>query len=189
MGTLDRPGVPGTRLQTADVERLYREAGPKLHQFIRRQVPEPAVAADLLQDVFVRLIRAGAERRSDGEMRSYLYRTATSLIAEHYRVRKLRRTVPFVPEDDQREPQMQVHDEADAVDRGKLDSRTGHGFAQLGIKDRTLLWLAYVEEMSHADIGATVGVRTASVKVMLSRARTRLAAALKAMGTSPVEKS
>ena len=112
----------------------------------------------------------------------YVDRAGAGVIAEHYRVRKLRRTVPFVPEDDQREPQMQVHDEADAVDRGKLDSRTGHGFAQLGIKDRTLLWLAYVEEMSHADIGATVGVRTASVKVMLSRARTRLAAALKAMG-------
>src|SRR5690606_22325174 len=137
----------------------------------------------------VRLIRAGAEQRSDGEMRSYLYRTATSVIAEHYRVRKLRHTVPFVPEDDQREPQMQVDDEADAVDRRELKWQTAHGFAQLGIKDRTLLWLAYVEEMSHAEIGATVGVRTASVKVMLSRARTRLSVALKAMGLAPEERS
>lgn len=188
MGDLDQPGIPGARLQTADVERLYREVGPKLHQFIRRQVPEPAIAADLLQDVFVRLIRAAVEQRSDGEMRSYLYRTATSVIAEHYRVRKLRHTVPFVP-DDQHEPQMQVHDDADAVDRREQKSRTGQGFAQLGIRDRTLLWLAYVEEMSHADIAATVGVGTASVKVMLSRARSRLAAALTAMGLSPEERS
>jgi len=189
VGILEQPGAPGTRLQTADVERLYREAGPKLHQFIRRQVSEPAVAADLLQDVFVRLIRVGAEQRSDGEMRSYLYRTATSVIAEHYRVSKLRQAVPFVPEDSQREPQTQVHEEVDAVDRRELKSRIERGFAQLGIKDRTLLWLAYVEEMSHADIGATVGVGTASVKVMLSRARTRLAVVLTAMGLSPEERS
>lgn len=179
------PGARGARLQNADVERLYRQIGPRLHQFIRRQVPEPAIAADLLQDVFVRLIRADVERRSDGEMRSYLYRTATSVIAEYYRVAKLRRTVPFVPEDEEHESQMQVRDAGGSGH--ELKSQIDRGFGRLAVRDRTLLWLAYVEEMSHADIGAAVGVGAASVKVMLSRARTRLAEALAAMGLSPEE--
>jgi RNA polymerase sigma-70 factor, ECF subfamily len=174
-----------TRLQTADIERLYRVIGPKLHQFIRRQVPEPAMAADLLQDVFVRLIRAEVDIRSDGEMRSYLYRTATSVIAEYYRVAKLRRMVPFVPEQIESEPAMQVHD--DTGDARQLKMQIDRGFSQLAVRDRTLLWLAYVEEMNHVEIGAAVGLGTASVKVMLFRARQRLAAALREMGLSPEE--
>ncbi len=144
-------------LQAADIERLYRELGPKLHQFIRRQVAEPAVAADLLQDVFVRLIRARIDMRSEGEMRSYLYRTATSVIADHYRVAQLRRTVPFIAERFESEPAIQVQD--DNPDR-RLKSQIERGFHRLDVRDRTLLWLAYVEEMNHADIGSAVGVGT-----------------------------
>ena len=39
---------------------------------------------------------------------------------------------------------------------------------------RVLLWLAYVEGHSHAEIAAAVGVRRNSVKMLLSRARARL---------------
>lgn len=179
------PGTAGARLHTADIERLYREMGPKLHQFIRRQIPVPAIAADLLQDVFVRLIRADVEPGSDGEMRSYLYRTATSVIAEHYRVAKLRHMVPYVPGESESEPALQVRD--DDGEGRELAAQIDRGFARLSVRDRTLLWLAYVEEMNHADIGATVGIGAASVKVMLSRARGRLADALAAMGVTPEE--
>jgi RNA polymerase sigma-70 factor (ECF subfamily) len=177
MGAVDRTGAPAAPLQVEHVERLYRQLGPKLHQFIRRQVPEPAIAADLLQDVFVRLPRAGVQLRSDGEMRSYLYRTANSVVAEHYRVRSLRRTVPFVAEDgdeDARDhpPGLQVQDE-DTAGAGQRRARVERGFSRLGVRDRTLLWLAYVEEMAHAEIAAVVGVNAASVKVLLSRARAR----------------
>lgn len=182
-----QPDARGARLQATDVERLYREMGPRLHQFIRRQVTEPAIAADLLQDVFVRVMRANVEQRSDGEMRSYLYRTATSLIAEFYRTARVRRMVPFVAELEEHEPQLQARD--DAGNAQELRSQLDRGFAQLAAKDRTLLWLAYVEEMNHADIAATAGVGTASVKVMLSRARSRLATALAAMGISQEELS
>lgn len=42
-------------------------------------------------------------------------------------------------------------------------------------KERRLIWLAHVEELDHASIAATLGARVASVRVMLHRARRRLA--------------
>jgi RNA polymerase sigma-70 factor (ECF subfamily) len=172
-------------LQAGEVERLYRQHGPKLLQFIRRQVGEAAVAADLLQDVFVRLLRAGAQLRGDGGMRAYLYRTANSVIAEHYRVRGLRRTVPLGTEDEEDSsdgPPGNLQAQEDAAGRSETRSRVERSFGRLGVRDRTLLWLAYVEEMSHEEIGNVVGVGTASVKVLLSRSRARLSAALSAEG-------
>jgi RNA polymerase sigma-70 factor, ECF subfamily len=181
----DDQGTEGSRPRTADIERLYRELGPKLHQFIRRQVPQSSVAADLLQDVFVRLIRAPFVVKSDAEMRGYLYRTATSVIAEHYRVARLRRTAAVIPDEPEAEAARDRHDASH--DARLMKSQVERGFGRLPVCDRTLLWLAYVEEMSHAEIGAAVGLGTASVKVMLFRARQRLAAALRAIGVSPEE--
>ena len=47
-------------------------------------------------------------------------------------------------------------------------------FAQLTKRERALLWLAYVEGNSHAEIAVTLGLRRQSVKVLLFRAKRRL---------------
>ena len=58
----------------------------------------------------------------------------------------------------------------------------GKVFRTLKPRDATLLWLAYVEGDTHADIAASLRLGRASVKVMLSRARGRLRDLLKARG-------
>jgi len=47
-------------------------------------------------------------------------------------------------------------------------------FEQLSSKERSLLWLAYVEEYNHRDIAKIVGIKENTVKVMLFRAKRRL---------------
>ena len=49
---------------------------------------------------------------------------------------------------------------------------------QLKPRERSLLWLAYVQGCSYAEIAEVVGVRPSSLKSMLFRARRRLAAML-----------
>jgi RNA polymerase sigma-70 factor (ECF subfamily) len=41
-----------------------------------------------------------------------------------------------------------------------------------------MLWLAYAQGSSHREIGEAMGLKTASIKPLLSRARTRLATVL-----------
>jgi DNA-directed RNA polymerase specialized sigma24 family protein len=54
------------------------------------------------------------------------------------------------------------------------DEGVARRFAQLGRRDRSLLWLAYVEEESHGEIAASLGLRRGSIKVLLFRAKRRL---------------
>jgi RNA polymerase sigma-70 factor (ECF subfamily) len=54
----------------------------------------------------------------------------------------------------------------------------GRALDALKPRDRDLLWLAYAMGLSHAEMASTLGVKTASVKLLLSRARTRLASLL-----------
>ena len=56
------------------------------------------------------------------------------------------------------------------------------GCGENGPRDRSLLWLAYVEGCSHREIAEVMGIKPASVKVLLSRARERLAPMLQRGG-------
>lgn len=49
---------------------------------------------------------------------------------------------------------------------------------QLSHRDQQLLWLAYVEGFSHREIGTLIDVNEKSVRVLLLRARERMAKVL-----------
>jgi RNA polymerase sigma-70 factor (ECF subfamily) len=53
---------------------------------------------------------------------------------------------------------------------------------QLKPRERSLLWLAYAQGCSHEEIAASIGVKRASLKTMLHRARRRLAQVMKNTG-------
>jgi RNA polymerase sigma-70 factor (ECF subfamily) len=55
-------------------------------------------------------------------------------------------------------------------------------FGRLPPKQRTLLWLAYVEGYGHRDISRIMKVREGSVRVLLFRARSRFADVLRRAG-------
>ena len=46
-------------------------------------------------------------------------------------------------------------------------------------RERDLLWLAYAQGSSHDEIAAALGLKTSSIKMLLFRARQRLAALLR----------
>ena len=54
--------------------------------------------------------------------------------------------------------------------------------ARLRPRDRALLWLAYAQGSTHQEIGEVLGLRTASIKPLLFRARHRLTAVLRGVG-------
>jgi len=153
-------------LSRADFEDLYNRLGGQLHAYLRRQVGDPDTASDLLQDVFVRLLRSPVQARSGREIKGYLYRTAASVIADHFRR-------------EGRAKRWSVLTGRPKTARTAPATGVERVFRELPLRDRTLLWLAYVEEMTHEEIAEVIGVKRASVKVLLSRARGRLSAKLK----------
>jgi RNA polymerase sigma-70 factor (ECF subfamily) len=50
--------------------------------------------------------------------------------------------------------------------------------ARLTLRERTLLWLAYANGSSHEEIARSLGLKASSIKMLLFRARRRMAAFL-----------
>jgi len=120
-------------------------------------------ADDIVQDAFCRLLRADVEGLNDEELRRYVFRIAGNLMTDRWR--RAEREASWLNRL-RGEPQI---DPGDAP-----DDTVSQEFNELNPRDRALLWLAYVEEHNHQEIASALGIARGSVKVLLSRARSKL---------------
>jgi RNA polymerase sigma-70 factor (ECF subfamily) len=168
---------------TEDEFRLFydRNARP-LWAYLSRLAGDRHAADDLLQESFYRFLRANVTLESDAHRKHYLYRIATNLAHDRHRSR---RGIVDVPMPAEHEPGALADAHNLAAD---TERRTdlGRAMARLKPRERQLLWLAYAQGSSHQEIAESLGLRKASIKMLLFRARRRLAALLMpaAKGTS-----
>ncbi len=165
--------APKRPMNEAQFDAFYRSTAGSLWAYIYRLTGDAATADDLLQKTYFRLLRANPDVESDEHLRRYLYRAATNLVFDHFRESKQFESEESMPP---------VGPESTSRD---LRHDMQRMFGELKPQERALLWLAHVEEASHGEIGEALGVKTGSVKVMLFRARKRLAAVLNKYGFGP----
>jgi RNA polymerase sigma-70 factor (ECF subfamily) len=160
-----------SRLDERAFAACYERHGRALWSYVYRVTGRAADADDIAQDAFCRLLQASVGDLTDEDLRRYVFRIASNLMADRWR-------------------RAQV--EASWLDRlrgissahtpPEYDDSVSREFAALKPQDRALLWLAYVEGESHQDIADALGLARGSIKVMLSRARGRLRDLLTAKG-------
>ena len=153
---------------------LYQRTARPLRGYLRRAGGDPTVADDLLQETYLRFLRSGFVGEDADHQRRYLFRIAANLLVDHFRRGRSegdQLTELAVPAREQRGVEIR--------------SDVGRALGGLSGRDRQMLWLAYVEGSSHDEIAAALGLKTASLKSMLSRARSRLAERLRAIGFRP----
>jgi RNA polymerase sigma-70 factor, ECF subfamily len=148
---------------------FYERMARPLWAYLARVSGDPALADDLVQESFVRML--GATTPMDGEVHAkrYLFRIATNLLKDYWR-RPKASSIEDLPE----------ATFAAACGEGMdaqmmLEPR----LLQLRPRERQLLWLAHAEGYSHKEIAEIMGLRSPSIRLMLFRARHRLAELLK----------
>lgn len=146
---------------------LYQEMYPRLWSYVHRMVPNRAQCEDHVQESFFRFLRAAPSKLSDAECRSYLYKVATNLMRDAWRGKQSEEK--WLTEQGEDEPMS----DTETVIAAGIDIH--RAMALLSPGQQSLVWLAYVEGYEHKEIAEIVGVKPASVRVLLMRARKRLA--------------
>jgi len=155
-----------------DAFRLFydRTASPLL-SYLCRMTGSRQVADDLLQESYYRLLRATQRFDDDGHRKNYLFRIATNLVYDWRRTAAARPLDGAAPITDGNAGAQPPHAEQRVEVRSAMHL--------LKPRDRALLWLAYAEGSSHGEIADVLGVRRESIKVLLFRAKARLAGLLR----------
>ena len=103
--------------------------------------------------------------------KAYLYTAATNILRDRWRKQKREQQWWLLSHASE-----QVHHNLSLpVDMARI-------FDGLSAQERAVLWLAHVEELSHREIGAVLGVKEKSVKVLVFRAREKAKSLLQKAG-------
>ncbi len=160
---------------------FYHRTARQVWAYLARVSGSPTLADDLAQESYVRFLSAAAPWR-DGEIacRRYLFRIATNLLRDHWR-RPQTKHLDDVPE---AELPSFIGNDSDRIDSQAL---LGPALAQLKPRERQLLWLAYAEGYNHKEIAAITGLAAPGIRLLLFRARHKLARLLRQRNLKPVQ--
>lgn len=143
---------------------FYERTARPLWAYLSRMTRDEALTDDLLQESYYRMVRAGASYESEAHRRNALFHIATNLLRDHGR----RWGKVF---------HVELEDAALPKQEGSVEHRMdlGRALGALEPRQREMIWLAYAQGASHAEIAEICGVRETSVRVMLLRARRKMA--------------
>jgi RNA polymerase sigma-70 factor (ECF subfamily) len=163
---VDREADVALAMDEDTFRAFYDRTSGALWGYLSRISGDRQVADDLLQESYYRLLKSDVAFESEHHRRNYLYRIATNLVRD-----TRRGTRPIF--DSGVEMAEIAAPEGHASPEQRTDVRCALG--QLKPRERALLWLAYAQGSSHSEIAGILGVKTASIKLLLFRARRKLA--------------
>lgn len=158
-------------------ETLYARHRSRLYSFLLRQLRDAALADELFQDVWQRVIAARAGWQPDAAFTTWLFRIAHNRLNDHWRAARHRPPAPGDADErvarmsDTRTPESQL---SEFEQRRRLQL----AMEQLPDEQREVLQLRLEQELSLEEIAQITGVGRETVKSRLRYAMDKLRAGL-----------
>jgi RNA polymerase sigma factor (sigma-70 family) len=145
------------------IERLFGEHRTKLQSFFRRRIRTAADAPDLVQEVYLRMLRI-SDKEAIRNPLFYLYTVANNLVKEHAALEHRRACgidIDEAPRHEALETSPAFDSQVDATQRAE---RLKVVLAQLRPKCRAALVLRFTHGMSYRAIALHLGVSSQMAK-------------------------
>ena len=158
-------------------ETLYARHRSRLYSFLLRQLRDAALADEMFQDVWQRVIAARAGWQPDAAFTTWLFRIAHNRLNDHWRAARHRPPAPGDADErvarmsDARTPESQL---SEFEERRRLQL----AMEQLPDEQREVLQLRLEQELSLEEIAQITGVGRETVKSRLRYAMDKLRAGL-----------
>lgn len=147
-----------------ELDRLYREEGPVVWAYLRRQIADRGMAEEVFQDAFLAVARDAAALATARSPRAWLFGIARNLVREQRRRAARERVMPLT-------------DEAPAATLPEEDPRLEtmrQAIGRLPEAQREVLEMRLADGLSYADIAATLSIPVGTVRSRLHHAAAEL---------------
>jgi RNA polymerase sigma-70 factor (ECF subfamily) len=163
----DAPRAAESPMDSDAFAGFYERSARPLWAYLARVSGDSSLADDLMQESFVRFLCASQPEEGEVAGRRYLFRIATNLLRDHWRHPR-QASIEEIPEEFF----------AVTTSSGEADI-LGPALARMSPRERQLLWLAHAEGYTHREIAAITGLAAASIRLLLFRARRKIASLLR----------
>jgi RNA polymerase sigma factor (sigma-70 family) len=182
-GRCNLPAVPGLSLSESHVTdellmravragdcvqlgALFERYHTALFDFLCRTTGDRTAAEDLVQDVFVRILKNRHTYRDDSCFETWLYRIARNARSDFFR----RRTAVRMVDIDYAEPSADDPDPTEGLQMSADTARLKRALMRIPADKRELLVLARYRNMRYEQIAAVLEIEVGAVKVRVHRA-------------------
>lgn len=165
------------RVRDGELEQLaalFERHQRRLYAFFLRLVGDRGAAEDLVQEVFVRMLKYRHTYRSEAEFTPWMFGVARNAAVDHYRGRP---HLEIQEHPDAPEPAAPLVHPVERLERREQSARLQAALGRLPQEKRELLLLARFGEMKYEAIGELLGITVGAVKVRVHRALKELRAA------------
>jgi len=184
--------------QKGDVDAFAELAArheKRLWNFLRRFVRDKATAEDLLQEVFLRVVRSAAEWQPSAKVSTWLFTIARNLCTDQARRAELRQAESLEQSADpgagdsglrriDRVAAQSGNAETEVMGR-EIASLVDRAVGELPVEQREVFLMREVMDMSFAEIAAQVGASEPTVKSRMRYALQRLRSLLGDLHEAP----
>ncbi|MDD2758861.1 MAG: RNA polymerase sigma factor [Methylomonas sp.] len=152
-----------------DIYRIFLNSRPQIQRFLHQRIRCADTAADLIQDIYLKLMLLKPPPSSEIEVRAWLFTVASNLSIDHIRTQKRRTELLDQYLGDETDIDHSEAPEQIAEDRDQLQ-QVQSALAELPDQCAEILYLSRVEGLSHAEIARQLKISTSWVEKQLARA-------------------
>jgi RNA polymerase sigma-70 factor (ECF subfamily) len=149
-----------------EFEQLFREHSHLLYRTAYSLLDNSADAEDVLQTIFVRLLRSGLPSGFEKNPKGYLYRAAVNASLDMIRGRKRHEHTDDIPN----VQTLSEHNHS----KEERHRHLAQALSELDAEAAEILVLKYVHSYKDADIAKVVGASRGAIAMRLLRSRSRL---------------
>jgi RNA polymerase sigma factor (sigma-70 family) len=167
------PGTFVPLLSRSDLERLVRDHGRRLRNFIRRRVGNSADVEDLVQDTCLEALRCLDRYQGHSRPETWLFGIALNLVRSHYKRANQQPAFEDELQADDAPPDM-AEDPLQILERLQEIDRLLNAFQRLPESSASVLLLVFDEWLTYEEAAFRLQIPVGTVRSRISRARAML---------------
>jgi RNA polymerase sigma-70 factor, ECF subfamily len=164
-------GAPAVSAPSGEIEQVFQAHHGRVFRAAYRVTGNASDAEDVLQTVFLRLVRQGWTTASVDSIEGYLHRAAVNGALDLVRDRATARSVPLEEAASAADSRLRPDRQYGALELGAC---LRQAIARLTPRAAEMFALRYFEDYGNQEIAGLLGVSPSEVAVSLHRSRSRL---------------
>ncbi len=145
---------------------LFERYHIRIFNFLARLCMDRDLADDLLQNVFLRLIRYRSSYREGNRFMPWIYQMARNVFTDHYRMNKNQMNRCL----DVEKVTNSVSETNESVEQDDREALLHQSMARLSEEDRELLVLTRFQHLKYEQVASMLETSVANIKVKVHRA-------------------
>jgi RNA polymerase sigma factor (sigma-70 family) len=152
---------------------LFERHNRAVYRYCRQIAKDGSLAEDIVQEVFILVLRKAKSFRGEGTFKAWLFNVARNASLDH--LRKIKRRGYMLPIEDSTTEHLIDHRSAEQATMGNESiNHVTRALARLPVAAQDVIWLGKFEFSSFKELAQALGCKPATARVRMHRAMAQL---------------